>query len=85
MFSQQKTRLAKSQTGSLIVSPENKMVEAARIAWAAILIKSRQLISFDGAGSGFLWRAPSTTNGHEWTHDGPQMGHSFHLNFGVVC
>jgi hypothetical protein len=29
-----------------------KMVKAARIAWATILIKSRQLILFDGAGFG---------------------------------
>jgi hypothetical protein len=28
------------------------MVEAARIAWAAILIKTGQLILFDGAGFG---------------------------------
>jgi hypothetical protein len=28
------------------------MVEAARIAWAVILIKTRQLILFDGAGFG---------------------------------
>jgi len=31
-----------------------KMVEAARIAWAAILIKTRQLILFDGAGFGIF-------------------------------
>jgi len=30
------------------------MVEAARIAWAAILIKARQLILFDGASFGIL-------------------------------
>jgi hypothetical protein len=30
------------------------MVEAARIAWAAILIKTRQLILFDGAGFGIF-------------------------------
>jgi hypothetical protein len=34
------------------------MVEAARIAWAAILIKTRQLILFDGAAFGiFVARA----------------------------
>jgi hypothetical protein len=32
----------------------NELVEAARIAWAAILIKPRQLISFDGAGFGIF-------------------------------
>lgn len=31
-----------------------KMVEAARIAWAVILIKTRQLILFDGAGIGIF-------------------------------
>jgi len=35
-----KTRLAKSQTGPLIVSQENKMVEAARIALASKEIKT---------------------------------------------
>jgi hypothetical protein len=33
---------------------EMKMVEAARIAWAAILIKTRQLILVDGAAFGIF-------------------------------
>jgi hypothetical protein len=37
---------------------KGKMVEAARIAWAAILIKTHQLILFDGVGFGiFVARA----------------------------
>lgn len=37
---------------------KKKMLEAARIAWAANLIKTRQLILFDGAGFGiFVARA----------------------------
>ena len=50
------------------------MVEAARIAWAAILIKTHQLILFDGAAFGILSLARSGANGPEWTHEGPQNG-----------
>ena len=58
------------------------MLEAARIAWAAILIKTRQLILFDGAGFGTFEFARSGANGPEWTHEGPQMGHSLEANLG---
>lgn len=56
---------------------ETKTVEAARIAWAAILIKTRQLILFDGAGFGALSLARSGANGPEWTQEGPQNGPRF--------
>lgn len=56
---------------------EIKTEEAARIAWAAILIKTRQLILFDGAGFGALSLARSGANGPEWTQEGPQNGPQF--------
>jgi hypothetical protein len=56
---------------------EIKIVEAARIAWAAILIKTRQLILFDGAGFGVLSLARNGASGREWTQDGPQSGLQF--------
>lgn len=47
------------------------MVEAARIAWAAILNKSGQLILFEVRVSGSLSLALSGANGRKWTHKGP--------------
>jgi hypothetical protein len=56
---------------------EIKIVEAVRIARAADLIMTRQLISFDGAGFGVLSLARSGANGPEWTQEGPQNGPQF--------
>ena len=49
-------------------------MEAARIAWVVILIKTRQLILFDGAGFGIFAACAKRRQCHEWTQEGPQNG-----------
>lgn len=57
------------------------MEAAARIAWAAILIKTRQLICLMVRVSGLLSLARSGANGPEWTDEGPQNGPQFLTEF----
>jgi len=48
------------------------MVEAARIAWTAILNKPRQLIDFNGADVRIFGACTSSSYGTEWTLSLPQ-------------